>query len=640
MIRPLQLLRIAGMLLGFAALAQGATPPPGTIISNTATATFTDSVSGYSATLSSNTVSATVTAGGGPAAIAVTVSAASGSSTPAATVNLTSIAANSGGTAAYPVSVTVNGAGASLFLLSFPVPANTSFAGAQTATAGAQTLYHLSGTAANSYATTVPAGATVDAVAWAMPALAANSSLVGQFAVTVNGNASGSFSALATAAWASTPSGAPLSTPSNALVISLPVRPAAIAYFSSASYSAPRAVGSAGAPLFVQLDAAACNVDPTRVLTVPGSVLRAAGGAGPATVVTGADGVYAFPIVPPSTYRLVLTPPGGEVFPSRVPPAQQPAGRVIDPQGSYGNSFIISGTQSEPVRFDVPLDRASAGGLLIHKSADRITAEVGDFVDYTVQINNASAGPLAGTLVNDLLPAGFSYVRGSARLNGAALPDPAGGAGPALQFSLGILAQGAQATLSYRVRLGVGAQGGSGVNSAQAVSGSLASNRASAAVQVVGGVFDSKAYLIGKVFADCSGNGVQDPEEPGVPGVRIYLEDGTYAVTDEQGKYSLYGLIPRLHVAKVDASTLPAGTRLEVLGNRNALDANSAFVDLTNGELHKTDFGLAGCPAGLREQIEARRMALKTPREILQHTRTHHSETNKHHPAFVARTAP
>ena len=114
MIRPLQLLRIAGMLLGFAALAQGATPPPGTIISNTATATFTDSVSGYSATLSSNTVSATVTAGGGPAAIAVTVSAASGSSTPAATVNLTSIAANSGGTAAYPVSVTVDGAGAAV----------------------------------------------------------------------------------------------------------------------------------------------------------------------------------------------------------------------------------------------------------------------------------------------------------------------------------------------------------------------------------------------------------------------------------------------------------------------------------------------------------------------------------------------
>src|SRR5204863_503504 len=106
------------------------------------------------------------------------------------------------------------------------------------------------------------------------------------------------------------------------------------------------------------------------------------------------------------------------------------------------------------------------------------------------------------------------------------------------------------------------------------------------------------------------------------------------------GKYSLYGLIPRLHVAKVDASTLPAGTRLEVLGNRNALDATSAFVDLTNGELHKTDFGLAGCPAGLREQIEARRQALKTPSEILQLSRTLFSENNTHLTATDARTAP
>src|SRR5207247_6605459 len=230
---------------------------------------------------------------------------------------------------------------------------------------------------------------------------------------------------------------------------------------------------------------------------------------------------------------------------------------------------------------------------------------------------NASGTLLANTLVNDRLPAGFVYVSGTARLNGTPLTDPAGGGGPGLRFSLGVLAKGAPATLSYRVRVGVGAQGTNGVNTAQAMSGSLRSNRASASVQIIGGVFAPEAYLIGKVYADCNANGVQDAGEPGVPGVRIYLEDGTYAVTDEEGKYSLYGLIPRLHVAKVDATTLPAGTRLEVLGNRNALDAHRAFVDLTNRELHKTDFGLAGCPAGLREQIEARRQALKNPSEIL-----------------------
>src|SRR5256885_7929509 len=186
----------------------------------------------------------------------------------------------------------------------------------------------------------------------------------------------------------------------------------------------------------------------------------------------------------------------------------------------------------------------------IDKTAARLTAQVGDFVDYPIKLNNASGTLLANTLVNDRLPAGFVYVSGTARLNGTPLTDPAGGGGPGLRFSLGVLAKGAPATLSYRVRVGVGAQGTTGVNTAQAASGSLRSNRASASVQIIGGVFAPEAYLIGKVYADCNANGVQDAGEPGVPGVRIYLEDGTYAVTDEQAKDSLYGLIPRLHEAQ------------------------------------------------------------------------------------------
>ena len=531
-------------------------------------------------------------------------------------------------------------------------------------------------------------------------------------------------------------SGLSVSLRSNTVNVTVapPVRAASIAYFTSASYVTPSVSSLTGSPLFVQVDAALCNTDPTRALTAPvtltsrltgdveiltavetapntglfriqpdvttanaanhvvasgdgilevlpndlvtaavthcGGVTVSAtttllidpsgavydertnqpvagatvqlvdvtgGGNGgnvggparvllpdgttpaPSSVITGADGRYAFPIVAPSTYRLVVTPPAGYVFPSKVSPALQPAGRFLDPRGSYGNSFTISGTQSEPVHFDLPLDPgASRSGLLIDKTADRITAQVGDFLDYTIRLNNASGAALANTLVSDRLPAGFVYVSGSARLNGTALADPAGGGGPALRFSVGGLAKGAQATLSYRVRVGVGAQGTTGLNTAQAVSGGVVSNRASASVQISGGVFAAEAYLIGKVYADCNANGVQDPDEPGIPGVRIYMEDGTYAVSDEQGKYSLYGLIPRLHVAKVDLTTLPAGARLEVLGNRNALDAGSVFVDLTDGELHKADFALSACSASLREEIAVRRRALTHPSEILQ----------------------
>ena len=107
---------------------------------------------------------------------------------------------------------------------------------------------------------------------------------------------------------------------------------------------------------------------------------------------------------------------------------------------------------------------------------------------------------------------------------------------------------------------------GDGVNRAQAtyaVAGTTtASNVASAKVQVTGGVFSDKGFILGKVFMDCNANGVQDKGEEGVPGVRVVLEDGTYIVTDGAGKFSFYGLANRTHVVKVDRATVPAGAAL------------------------------------------------------------------------------
>ncbi|MCC2676343.1 MAG: hypothetical protein K0R58_3290, partial [Ramlibacter sp.] len=335
----------------------------------------------------------------------------------------------------------------------------------------------------------------------------------------------------------------------------------------------------------------------------------------PSTVVTAADGVYAFPLVRPSTYRLRVTPPAGFVFPSVLPAALQPASRIIDTPGSYGGNFRVA---LGAVRFDVPLDTGGSGGLTVQKVANRSAAEVGDFVDYTVTVRNVMAVPLHQVMVRDGLPSGFTYVAGTARLGGQAAPDPVGDAGPQLAFDVGRVAAGAQVVLTYRLRVGPGSQSGTGINTAQAVGQGVTSNRATARVLVLGGVFSTDGYLIGKVYADCSRNGLQDAGEPGIPGVRIYLEDGTYAITDEEGKYSLYGLSARTHVAKVDPLTLPAGATLRVLDNRNARDGGSRFVDLKNGELHKADFAIGPCDAALGEQVAARRKALQNPSEIIQ----------------------
>ena len=696
----------------------------------------------------SNTDTVTLTPG---AAVVATLAASSTTATPGVASSLSAAATNNGSGVAAPAAITLNGVSASLFVLRVPMPANATFTSAQASpSAGAQILYHVLGAAANTYLTTLPDGAVVDAIAWGIASLPSGNSLQGQFTVTANPNAAGTITGTAYADW--TDQAAPMATISNTVVLTLPARAATIGFYTGATYQTPSLQNLAGRPLFVQVDASACNSNPTQIVTAPVTLvsqltgdtetftavetgpntglfrilpnvptadatshiiasgdgvlevlrndvvtasLTICGGvsvsasttllidpsgvvydsktnqpvagvtvqlidvtgagnggkagavatvfdsdgaaAAPGTVVTKADGSFAFPLVAPSNYKLVLTTLVGHTFPSKLPVALQPPGRLIDARGSYGNEFIIASAAREPVRFDVPLDAGATGGLFIRKTASKTSAEIGDFVDYSVKFNNATAVALADTRVNDHFPAGFAYVRGTARLNGVPIADPVPQGG-SLQFALGKVAVGGQPVLSYRLRVGAGSLGGDGVNTAQAVSGSVQSNRSSVRVQVLGGVFSDKAYLIGKVFADCSRNGMQDADEPGIPGVRLYLEDGTYAVTDEEGKYSLYGLSARTHVLKVDRTTLPQGSTLQVLNNRNALDAGSRFVDLTRGELHKADFTVAQCSPALGQQIAARRQALASPGEILQAAKALLSSTAA--PTVDGRTLP
>jgi uncharacterized repeat protein (TIGR01451 family) len=617
-----------------------------------------------------------------------------------------------------------------LFVLRDALPANTSLAAATASTPGALVLYHRAGDPADSYLSAVPGSGTLDAVAWALPSLAAGATLTGRLTVSVHDNAAGTLANTGYAEY--TAGGGPVSVASNAVQLALPALAPSIGFYESSAYAAPMLQSARGVPLFLQFSAAQCNTNPDLALTHPVTLrsrrtgdtetyqavetapntgvfrvvpdvptadaavrpavsgdgvlellrndlvtatlagcgasavsatvsidpssivfdsktnaavagatvqLMAVVGSGtsgtngtpatvygpdgvtpaPNTATTGADGSFAFPLVAPGTYRLQVTAPSGYVFPSRVPVSQLPTGHAIDAAGSYGGVFTLSGG-NQPVLVDVPVDAGSAsGGLFVQKIANKTMAQVGDFVDYTITLNNNTAAALAGATVYDALPPGFAYVKGTARWNGTVLPEPAGGAGPALAFTVGALAQANTATLGYRVRIDPGAQVGNNVNSAQAVAGLLRSNQATATVQVTGQVLPDKSYLFGKVYADCNRNRVQDGDEPGLPGVRIYLDNGTYAITDQDGKYSLYGLTARTYVAKVDAITLPEGAQLEILGNRNAGDPGSAFADLQFGELHKTDFAVAGCSAALRQEIAARRSKLeRLPSEITQ----------------------
>jgi uncharacterized repeat protein (TIGR01451 family) len=358
---------------------------------------------------------------------------------------------------------------------------------------------------------------------------------------------------------------------------------------------------------------------------------------GSVSMTTGADGTYQFYLMAPPisglcTYGLAVSPPAGSgyVVPSQlipatggtascgpvVPSATPPVG--ADPTTHYFQlraGVNPDGSFCEPVHNHLPLDPGNVLGLVLRKDGSKRQAEFGDFLDYALTVTNKTGFPITGLTLSDNLPPGFAYQRGSARLNGAATPDPAGGAGPALVFHYPQLSLPPEqsAMVRYRVRIGVGAPTeGDAINRARANAGPVQSNLASWRVRVTGGVFSDEAFLFGKVYMDCQRDGRQHgSDEIGVPGVRLYLENGTHVITDVEGKWSLYGLKPITHVLRLDQTTLPPGAKLGVLDNRNAGTPESRFVDLKKGELHKANFLITNCAdQGVIDDVVARRAAI------------------------------
>ncbi len=249
--------------------------------------------------------------------------------------------------------------------------------------------------------------------------------------------------------------------------------------------------------------------------------------------------------------------------------------------------------------------------LVAQKAAGATTVEIGDVVDYTLTVENQSAQPVPAVVFNDQLPLGFAYQPGTVRVNGLTVPDPAGAPGPALGFAVGTVPGNAIVTVTYRVYVGPGAAAGDGLNRAQAQSttSGVTSNLATAKVEVTGGVFSDRGIIAGKIFVDCAcdPNGVQGPRDIGVPGVRIMLEDGTSTVTDVEGKFNFYGLAPRMHVLKVDVTTLPPGAKLAAISSRNAGDGWTRFVDLRNSEFARGDFAEVSHDPAVLAAVVARR---------------------------------
>ena len=374
---------------------------------------------------------------------------------------------------------------------------------------------------------------------------------------------------------------------------------------------------------------------------------------------TGSDGAYRFVIVhgshadcPRATadyrVRIVEAPNGYAVRPSLIVPAESdtltvatcqvdpdpmapcvvtpyalPASAMSPPSYYYG--WAVADGDGTVVHNHIPLDDVSPGTLdslaSVSKSASVATAVQGDLVGYKVRIANGAGVALRSVELADQAPAGFSHVATAATLTTAGMDrqmDTADDLVTELGTTLAETAlfgpfdvpANSTVAVGYLMRVSTSATPGRYVNAAKPViAGERIGNVATASVDVVADPLFAQTTLIGKVFDDRNGNGRQDHDEPGIPGVRIASVQGLIVETDAYGRYHLAGLDTvdadrgTNFIVKLDPRTLPRDAEL--------VSENPRVVRLTSALMSKANFAV---------RLPAPVVSQRFVREVMRHS--------------------
>lgn len=304
-------------------------------------------------------------------------------------------------------------------------------------------------------------------------------------------------------------------------------------------------------------------------------------------------GYYRFPLVAPGRYHLRIVPPANFIAPSTRDRAylatlRHPRGSpYLINDTSFGAPFDVV---DDPFFADIPLDRVGEARLLLTKTASVREAAPGDFVQYRVTLANRGEAIVRNVHLNDILPRGLRYERGSER--GVSAPEISRD-GRTIGFAIPQIAPSATVEVRYVVSVTPDAPVGEAVNRVLASGGDGAtSNEAAASVRVRAMLFTDGFTIVGRVTAGACGDPLRGRD--GVAGVRLLLEDGTFVVTDRDGLYHLEGIRPGRHVVQLDRATLPAGYEAVACDadTRQAGSAISRFVESEGGLLKRVDFQL------------------------------------------------
>jgi uncharacterized repeat protein (TIGR01451 family) len=306
-------------------------------------------------------------------------------------------------------------------------------------------------------------------------------------------------------------------------------------------------------------------------------------------------GEYRFPLVGFGRYRLLVEPPAPFTAPSTVAPADlagltRPDGLpFVLTAGSYGDPFTIDTVA--PLEIDLPLD-SPGGQIALRKRVSRDEAEPGDALLYRLSLSNLDpALPSDPVTITDRFSASLRLAPDSVRIDGqdaSALVQPDAD-GHGLSLALPALAPGQEREITYALTVAGEALPGQALNHAIARAGSDDPVEASVGVRIRRDGLTDRMTLIGRIAAGRCGRTEGDI---GLAGVRVMLEDGSFTITDADGRYHFEGVVPGTHVVRAIGATLPAGGRFVdcARSTRTAGSADSRFVTGQGGSVVRADF--------------------------------------------------